>query len=186
MNKKGFVTVSPTGLDLTKPRSDFVELPEHLPSGFLPPHVGERFVVKNGASPYRITREAFASRFAVSEKRQDFVTRLFGMLDEARALGVDTGFTWIGGSFVDMRAEPNDLDVVTFYVPTAKTSREVVQQNPRIFQPTSAKAQFGCDAYFLPLSGNRKSYRTVSLWYALFSHDRESFTWKGFVELALT
>lgn len=186
--KKGFVTVSPTGLDLSRPRapSDFVELPAHLPNGFLPPHVGDRFVVKHGASPYRITRETFVGRFAVSEKRREMVEHLFAMLDQARALGVETGFTWIGGSFVDLRAEPNDLDVVTFYVPTAKTSRDVVRQNPRVFQPTRAKEEFGCDAYFLPLSGNRKSYRTVSLWYALFSHDRETLTWKGFVELGLT
>ena len=185
--KKGFVTVSPTGLDLSAPRpkNDFVELPPHGANGYLPPHVGDRFVVRNGASPYRIGRESFVDRFGGTAKRKGMIDSLFAMLGEARGLGVETGFTWIGGSFVDLREEPNDLDVVTFYVPTPKTSRDVVRANPRVFQPTAAKESFGCDAYFLPLVGNRKSYRTVSLWYALFSHDRETLTWKGFVELSL-
>jgi hypothetical protein len=35
------------------------------------------------------------------------------------------------------------------------------------------------------VSLRRKSYRLVSLWYALFSHDRHTLTWKGFVELGI-
>jgi hypothetical protein len=198
-----FITVGPAGLGFPLvsrvPRGRAagsvvdeaeVALPPHVATGFLPPHLGERFVLRHGCSPWRISPLALVERYATSPGRIELLERLFRMRRDARALGVTAGFSWIGGSFVDARGEPNDLDVVTFYVPSGaldgEEGKRTVRANPDIFKPTKAKETYGCDAYFLALRGNRKSYRMVSLWYALFSHDRETLVWKGFVEIGLS
>jgi hypothetical protein len=166
-----------------------VPLPPHGPSGFLPPHLGERFVLRGGCSPYRITPSLLVERFATSKKRVALLRGLFRLRADARQAGIETGFQWLGGSFVDDRADPNDLDVVTFYQTPAAFRQagvaNVVARYPNLFRPTAAKETYGCDAYFISLALRRKSYRLVSLWYALFSHDRHTLTWKGFVELGI-
>jgi len=174
----------PTGSD-----AETVPLPPHGPQGFLPPHLGERFVLRGGCSPYRITPSLLVARFATSKKRVALLRGLFKLRADARRAGIEAGFQWLGGSFVDDRADPNDLDVVTFYqTPTAFRQAgvaKVVAAHPNLFRPTTAKETYGCDAYFISLALSRKSYRLVSLWYALFSHDRHTLTWKGFVELGV-
>jgi hypothetical protein len=82
------------------------------------------------------------------------------------------------------------VDVVTFFVmPPAwrdRAERErVVRARPDLFKPTEAKARFGCDAYFVALGMNAAMFRSLTLWYALLSHDRKTLAWKGFVEVDL-
>lgn len=163
------------------------ELPPHDPDGFLPPHVGERMVMRMPCSPYRVSARELARRFATTPRRAELADGLLRMRADARATGLRVGFQWVGGSFVEERAgDPNDLDVATFFVvPRDWDARASARAAEHLFQPTAARARYGCDAYFVRMAGRRKDLRALTLWYALFSHDRATMRWKGYLELDL-
>lgn len=116
---------------------------------------------------------------------------LRGLLDyrkELLALGFD-GFQWVDGSFCEdverVRGRPpGDIDVVTVTArPAAVTDddlRLLVETRPELFRAEHAKKHFGCEAFFIDGSlPARDVWRQVTYWFGLFSHQRETYQWKG-------
>jgi hypothetical protein len=122
---------------------------------------------------------------------------LKGLLDYRAALkkiGVSTGFQLLDGSFVEdvenIRSRPpGDIDVVTFAQPasTDKTAwSQLVAQNRDLFSPTLAKAKYKCDAYFIDLSKPAETLvEDTAYFFNLFSHQKNTHTWKGMVKVPL-
>ncbi len=166
-------------------------LPPFDDEGFLPPHEGERMVRMGSCAPYRISLETLTQRFGTTPRRLELCEGLRKHRAALHELGIVTGFQWVGGSFLTVsEREPSDIDVVTFFAaPPALATRDALQElsraRPDVFLPTRARETFGVDAYFVRLKMSHQTFRSLTLWYALFSHDRPTGRWKGFVELGL-
>ncbi len=88
---------------------------------------------------------------------------------------------------------PNDVDVVTFYHRPAGTIQlSLVAARPDLFPATTAdhdalKARFRVDAYTQDLgTASRRLVSRTSYWYSLWAHQRDTFQWKGFLQVELT
>lgn len=97
------------------------------------------------------------------------------------------------GSFVEdcerLRARPpSDLDVVTFShlpVPPHQVV-QFAQQNAALFDRDAVKDEYCCDAFFIDLTKDaRYVVADTMYWYGLFSHQRDTFMWKGLVTVPL-
>lgn len=166
-------------------------LPLHRQDGTLPPHFGERMILKHPCSPYPVEAAPFARIFGTSVKRRSLLEKLFAFRRDLRTIGIRHGFQWVGGSMVERReTEPSDVDMVTFFVlPDAwkdGTAREeALRSHPDLFDKERARAKYACDAYLIQLGLKRDMFRHLTLWSSLFGHERDTNLWKGFCELDL-
>ncbi len=170
-------------------------IPELNQSGVLPPFISEQGPTNHaGMSPYKATITEFVLRYARTPER---ITILKGLLDyrkKLRSIGVRNGFQWLDGSFVEhvelnRDRPPSDVDIVTFaFRPTNDLEqwKDLVSGNIDLFCPWEAKQKYYCDAYYVDL--NTSPIHVVSntrYWFGLFSHQRESYLWKGMVEIPI-
>lgn len=169
-------------------------LPRFNASGVLPPFVGENpGMERNLASPYETTMTGFVEQFGVSQPRRQILRRLLAYRAELRNVGITTGFQMVDGSFVEdcerLRGRPpSDLDVVTFShlpVPPHQVAA-FAQQNAGLFDHDAVKAAYSCDSFFIDLTKDaRYVVADTMYWYGLFSHQRDTFMWKGLVTVPL-
>lgn len=169
-------------------------LPVFNSSGVLPPFIGERpGMERNLASPYETTMSGFVDRFGTSQPRRQILRRLLAYRNALRNVGIITGFQMFDGSFVEdcerLRSRPpSDLDVVTFsHLPVPPHQVEVfAQQNAGLFDLDAVKENFSCDSFFIDLTKDaRYVVADTMYWYGLFSHQRDTFMWKGLVTVPL-
>ena len=148
-------------------------------------------------SPYPATMSEFVRRFATSTERVSILRGFIQFRDELRSAGFQTGFQWVDGSFVEECEKvkgrpPGDVDVVSVL---RRPANHFAQEAWEIFVDGHAetlldqahcKAEFSCDAYFLDLdvAPDLVSEQTA-YWFGLFSHQRDTFRWKGIVQINL-
>ena len=173
-------------------------IPSFSHDGVLPPFLPGGSPTESGAmSPYKVELAEFVNHYANTAKRIEILEGLIAYRDALRAVGVSSGFQWINGSFVEdcektRGRPPNDIDVVTFSVrpelySTPEKWLELIHSNPSLFDPDVTKQTYKCDAYFVDLGV--KPFHLVaqtSYWFGLFSHQRETFLWKGMIEVPLS
>lgn len=164
-------------------------IPDHTASGLLPPFLGASPADTAMRSPYLSTPAEVVAKFGISEERRRILT---GYLDHRAAIrraGLVVGIQWLDGSFADrMPREPRDIDVVTFFVrPPNWNDREAIAANESVFNSSKSKVKYRCDAYFTELSNDDPLYmlEQITYWFGLFSHQRETFTWRGMVAVPL-
>lgn len=152
----------------------------------------------NGASanrsPFKISIFDFCSIFSVSADR---IQILKGFLEYRRSLykqGVISGFQWVDGSFVEHSElvrgrSPNDIDVVTFanIEHDQVTNKNWVSEFSKLIDPEYTKPNFMVDAYFFQLGVpcDASTVKQISYWSNLFSHQRDTMTYKGFFQIDL-
>ena len=164
-------------------------LPLHREDGTLPPHFGERMVLKHPCSPYPITLSDLIRLFGGDSHRQSLLQGLLDFRRDLRALGVKDGFHWLGGSFIEKSDHvPSDIDVVSFFVTpqawgTEQAREALYEKHPDLFVKERTKARYHLDAYLIQLAMKRDMFRYLALWNSLFGHDRHTLKWKGFVEI---
>ncbi|WP_245337294.1 hypothetical protein [Shinella sp. HZN7] len=174
-------------------------LPPFNSNGMLPPLASE-----NGAdadrSPYTITMMELVQRFGTTPHRRRLLNNLIAYRGVISAGGYTAGLQFLDGSFVEnveahSRREPRDIDVFSLLdIPTRYLQdpaswrnggiqfwAEEIQNTPR------NKERFQLDTYAtlvqeVPLLDLLKG---VMYWYSLFSHQRDTFAWKGFVAVVL-
>lgn len=173
-------------------------IPNHSHTGVLPPFLPGTSPGDVGAmAPYKTTLLNFAQRFATSSERIGILKGLIAYRNALRGIGVRGGFQWVDGSFVEdcerVRGRaPKDLDLITFSVrPTAYSDvgrwRQFIHTRPDLFKPEDSKKLFLCDAYFVDLNVHPVQIVNVTrYWFGLFSHQRDTFIWKGLLEIPLT
>jgi len=144
-------------------------------------------------SPYVVSLAEVTQRFATSPER---IAILRGFLEYRAALhhvGLTDGFQWLDGSFLEnkemLRGEPpGDIDVVTFYRLPANTSEpDLDARGSSLFNHNAVKIRFHVDSYFQPLYIQSESLIIrSSYWYGMWSHQRDNFGWKGFLQVTLS
>nr|WP_217160898.1 hypothetical protein [Thiocystis violascens] len=145
-------------------------------------------------APYRAELFEVIQRFGNTKERREILEGLVNYRNALRAAGIHSGFQWLDGSFVEdcekIRGRPpKDIDIITFSVrPDAVSEsaswREFVLSRPDLFDPETTKLHFRCDAYFVDLSVNPVHLVAhTRYWFGLFSHQRDTFLWKGMIEV---
>lgn len=163
----------------------------------LPPFVGTD--VTGGErlprSPYPASSEDLVQTFCTSPERAVILRGLFDFRASLRAEGFSEGFQWIDGSFVEnceafRGRPPADVDVVSaLRRPDAVRGDAewvdfVTPKVPTLFNSQWVKANFHCDSYFMDLDSDPISVAEQSAyWIGLFSHQRDTFRWKGMVQI---
>jgi hypothetical protein len=173
-------------------------IPEHNQSGVLPPFLpGSSPAVLGSMSPYRVTFLDVARRYSTSKERFDILNGLILYRDALRQIGIHQGFQWLNGSFVEdtdktIARSPADIDIITFsyrppeYIETADWTKLVLSR-PDIFNPKKSKEKYFCDAYFVDMTIDPVFLINYThYWFGLFSHQRETFLWKGMLQIPLT
>jgi len=173
-------------------------IPANNHDGVLPPFLPGATPTNAGSmAPYQADMMEVAQRFGGSSERIEILRGLIKYREALGSIGIDSGFQWLDGSFVEdcerVRGRaPKDVDLVTFaprpdgYHDSAKW-RRLVHDRHDLFDPRRTKELFKCDAYFIDL--NIRPLRLVDVtrfWFGLFSHQRESYLWKGLIQIPLT
>jgi hypothetical protein len=113
---------------------------------------------------------------------------------QLHSIGIVTGFQWLNGSFLEnveiiRGVAPQDIDVTTFfYLPNGiKSEEELGARYPELFDPQKLKQKYHVDGYSVCLHPNRLSHciQQTNYWYSVWSHQRDTFHWKGFVQIDL-
>lgn len=173
-------------------------IPQFNLSGVLPPFLEDSNPTNiNAVAPYKTTLVNLVERFSTSDERKRILRGFLEYRVNLKQIGVTDGFQWIGGSFIEdieknKSRPPNDIDLVTFahrpndYKEPDKWSY-LFNSRLDLFYPKESKDKYLCDAYFIdfilppPAIVSRTSY-----WFGLFSHQRDSFLWKGMLQINLS
>ena len=173
-------------------------IPNHNHDGVLPPFIPGSSPSDMGAvAPYRTALAVFVERFASTDERKVILKGLVAYRAALRAVGIVSGFQWLDGSFVEdceaIRGRaPNDIDLITFsFRPKAYADssvwRELVHSRPDLFDPEVTKDIYKCDAYFVDLDSHPiHVVAQTRYWFGLFSHQRDTYLWKGMIEVPFT
>jgi len=172
-------------------------IPAHNQSGVLPPFLpGSSPQELSAMAPYKVKLLEVAQRFSYNSARHEIIQGLVLYRAELRQAGITSGFQWINGSFVEdvernIGRPPNDVDIITFanrpfeYLDIQKWSN-FVKRRQDLFFPNESKKKYGCDAYYVDMSLEPKSLVNLTkYWFGLFSHQRDTFLWKGMLEVPL-
>ncbi len=171
-------------------------IPPHSHDGVLPPFIpGASPTTRGAVAPYRAEMLEVIDRFGSSPTRRDILEGLLAYREALRNIGILEGFQWIDGSFVEncelIRGRPpKDVDVITFAPRPVGLDesawRALVHSNMELFDPAQVKEKFSCDAYFVDLGAHPvQLVSNTRYWFGLFSHQRDTFIWKGMIEVAL-
>lgn len=158
-------------------------------------HVGQSAPMM---SPYLTDIREFVERFGFSKERRAIMRGLLGFRGALREVGLDEGFQWLDGSFVEdiesstRQRAPGDIDVVTFVRRPAACRVEADwkrfnQENFSLLHDVAAvKERFRCDAYTVDLDIEAESLvDSTRYWFGLFSHQRATCQWKGILRIPL-
>ncbi|RZU98544.1 DUF6932 family protein [Spiribacter vilamensis] len=172
-------------------------IPNFNHSGVLPPFLPEIGPTDAAAmAPFRVSITDLVSGFAGSPERDAIMRGLLDYRAELVRSGIQSGFQWIAGSFVEdcesnRNRSPADVDIVTFarrppgrkqYSDWAAFCRE----NSDLFKRSVIKANYSCDAFFIDLEIPAEMVVSYSrFWFGLFSHQRETYLWKGILQVPL-
>ena len=171
-------------------------IPPFRLDGILPPFVGTDPVNRNQASPFPASMTEFVMRFGTSAERKDVLRGLLSYRAALSLVGINNGFQWIDGSFVEdcemiRQRAPGDVDVVTYaYRPTGVAAQSdwmsFFMANSSLFDPPQTKANFKCDAYYIDLhKPPHISVSDAAYFDGLFSHQRDTGIRKGMVVVPL-
>ena len=169
-----------------------VLIPNWSPRGVLPP-INSAQPTSTDRSPYRVSLIDFVLRFGNTEPRRRILEGFLDFRSALHEVGVDNGFQWINGSFVENiemiegRA-PRDIDVVTFFhMPGGKNQETLSQAAPRLFDPPATKEDYRVDAYFVQLNTDMPEALVAqyAYWDRLWSHRRDGQR-KGYVQIDLS
>lgn len=173
-------------------------IPDYNDGGVLPPFVGGDATGEQQLprSPYRSSMLALVDRFATTKERCVILRGLLGLRARLRDAGLSEGLQWVDGSFVeDCEAvkgrPPGDVDVVNLLRRPNGYEDDAdwiafLTGIADLLDPTQTKAIYSCDAYFFDLDADPMLVvEQAAYWFGLFSHQRETFRWKGIVQLDL-
>ena len=136
-------------------------------------------------------------RFATSPERASILRGLASYRAALRDAGFSEGFQWIDGSFVEnceteRGRPPGDVDVVSvLHRPLAHSGLDawaqfVEDHGETLLDSQHCKATFRCDAYYIDLDiAPILATGQTAYWFGLFSHQRDTFRWKGLVQVEL-
>lgn len=167
-------------------------IPDWTAQGFLPPN-DPSDPTSFERSPYVVTIADFIRRFGTTLKRQAILRGLLAFREALHAAGLNHGFQWVDGSFLEdvetkHHRDPDDMDVVTFFkLPEMQSQESFALAHPELFNHDETKSQHSVDAYFVSLDDNpsEELVKQSAYWYSVWSHDRYN-QWKGYMQIDLS
>lgn len=168
-------------------------IPQFNQSNVLPPfQFGAQPIDIANVSPYKTTFNEFVLRFSSNEKRINILHGYIDYCKKLESIGIIEGIQWVDGSFTEnvelsRNRPPNDIDLVTLIVPPFGNNwRNIFEQNRTWLTSPGSKADYFCDAYIIDLSANPQMIvRNTCYWFGLFTHQRDTYIWKGILQLDL-
>jgi hypothetical protein len=165
----------------------------------LPPFVGKDVTGEQQLprSPYVATGEQLVQAFCTSAERAAILRGFFQFREALRANGLTEGLQWVDGSFVEnceavKGRPPGDVDVVSLIHRPANAKDDatwtqfVHDRSATLFDSQWAKNTYSCDSYFIDLDAPPQFLaQNAAYWFGLLSHQRDTFRWKGMVQVAL-
>lgn len=165
-------------------------VPPWTADGVLPPVNASR-PTDVERSPYPVSLTAYVRRFGSTPERQAILGGLLRYRAALHEAGLNAGFQWLDGSFVENielieQRAPNDVDVVTFYRrPAGVSQKQLADKVGSLFRNRFTKATYHVDGYVVDLETKPESLTKWSAyWYSMWSH-RRNIIWKGFVQVDL-
>jgi hypothetical protein len=177
------------------PLGPLFDIPDFTISGVLPPFLGTTPTVPANMSPYTTTLARIASKPCGSNERKEIFRGLLRHRQELANIGLNDGFQWLSGSFMEdieglEKRHPKDVDVVTFCHRPAAAADDAAWQaftaaHVRLLTSPLVKPAFKCDAYFVDLNtAPANVVNQARYWFGLFSHRRGGL-WKGLLQVPL-
>ncbi len=146
-------------------------------------------------SPYIVSLETVVRHFSTSPERIQILDGLLRYRDALHTAGIEQGFQWLNGSFLENKeqnqgAPPNDIDVLTLFVPPSGISlNELFARDPVIFgrARNAVKAKFLVDGFLVQFGQNPTSLmENACYFFSLFSHKKTTYQWKGILQVDLS
>lgn len=168
-------------------------LPDFNIDGVLPPFIGPDGPGGHpeDLSPYKVSVSEIVDALAFSEGRKSILRGWLLHRKALRAIGLDDGFQWVDGSFVEKNKEPRDIDVVMFFrrpqaAASAIAMAQHIQANRAVFSRAQVKSAFHVDFMPIDLDGTPEALVDLTRYYTgVFSHRRPDFLWKGMLQVAM-
>ena len=159
--------------------------------GFIPP-IGSDGSTSPNRSPYAVSLSELVEDFGHTPTRQRLLTGFLDYRAELHQAGLERGFQWINGSFLENiedneQRDPNDIDVVTFFhLPDGYTEATFYDAHQSIFDQGAIKSKYEVDAHYVYFDTDYIDYIVASstYWYSLWSHTRDG-SWKGYLRTGL-
>ncbi|MFG1433367.1 hypothetical protein V5F44_21065 [Xanthobacter sp. V2C-8] len=176
-------------------------LPSFDLRGLLPPFVGVDATTPD-RSPYWVAMPELVDALGTTPHRRELLRNLIAYRALLAKEGYVNGIQFIDGSFVEnvevlANRSPGDIDVFSIlsvpqmYLADAsawKTTGFSAWQTQVVNRDLN-KQRFRLDTYAVLLEERQEKpmhlINDIIYWYGLFSHQRDTFAWKGFAGLAL-
>ena len=172
-------------------------IPQINESGVLPPFLPNCLpTMRNAVAPYQATLEEFIVKYATTNARKNLLKGYLEYRRDLKDKGISVGFQWIDGSFTEnvevlRKRPPSDIDIITFflrpeeYIENDKWE-QYVKDNMQLFNQNYLKTSYHCHSFYVDMNIHPIFVvKNVTYLYGLFSHQRETFIWKGMLELDL-
>lgn len=176
-------------------------LPSFDLRGLLPPFLGADAATP-ARSPYWVTMPDLVAALGTTPHRRQLLRNLISYRALLAQDGYENGIQFIDGSFVEnvetiASRDPSDIDVFSIlslpqiYKIDLSTwgAAGLLFWNQEIANRTLNKQRFKLDTYAVLLEDLMDRPKLfvdhIIYWYGLFSHQRDTFAWKGFAGLAL-
>lgn len=125
--------------------------------------------------------ELTVSGLPVDPRREDLFGRFALFCSEITALGV-SGYTWVDGSFLTEKFDPDDVDCVLWPTVEGVMSDENAAKFMGIVSRPYAKARFGLDLY---IEYALRDFHREAYWKGVMGFCHDGVTAKGFAEVSL-
>jgi len=167
-------------------------IPDFDHNNVLPPFLIDP-IARANQSPYLCSTIDLAQKFGTSQERVTILKNFLNFRMQLRRYGMsDNAFQWIDGSFVE-RVEilrgrpPGDIDVITFFFGyDVNFQQNLMHVFPEFADPGLSKANFSVDHYIVPIDRTpMQTFKDVKYWSMLFTHTKNTSTWKGILEIPL-
>lgn len=176
-----------------------VPVPPFDMRGLLPPFIGDDAATPD-RSPYVATMPELVASLGTTDHRRQLIRNLIAYRALLASDGYERGIQFVDGSFVENVEQsagraPGDIDVFSILSAPTKYKSDFTAWGSaglpfwraEVADRDKNKQRFLLDTYAVLFEELQPIglVQSVIYWYGLFSHQRGTFAWKGFVALAL-
>ncbi|ESY03578.1 hypothetical protein X753_21290 [Mesorhizobium sp. LNJC399B00] len=166
----------------------------------MPPFVGVDATTTASRSPYFAHITEVVQNFGTSVERRALLSNLISYRTLLAGEGYVSGLQFVDGSFVEdiesvAKRPPSDIDVFSILNLPAKylgAGPDILAEGEAFWRDRVAnrehnKANLKLDTYALLVEQTALGdmLQQVMYWYSLFSHQRDTFAWKGFLAIVI-
>jgi hypothetical protein len=159
-------------------------LPPFNKNGLLPAYLDSPTKAET-CSPYFVTMPHLCKALGGTDARKALLINLIKFRLEQNRCGF-VGYQWIGGSFTESNKEPSDIDVITFRRLARPLPFHLEGLSENISNHEFVMSEYRIDNHYVRFEWSGEEIAEKSKhWYSLFSHQRQTGLWKGFIKVPM-